>query len=66
MARLPAVLLALVFLSSAILARASRAFDEANPILSVTDRVDSLETSLLDVLGQTRHALHFARFAYRC
>ncbi|XP_010917225.1 vanillin synthase, chloroplastic [Elaeis guineensis] len=57
--------LALVFLSSAILARANHAFDEANLIQSVTERIDSLETSLLGVLGQTRNALHFARFTHR-
>ncbi|KAG1334317.1 hypothetical protein COCNU_03G004360 [Cocos nucifera] len=58
-------LLAILFLSLAILAGANDAFDEANLIRSVTDRIDSLETSLLGFLGQTRNALHFARFAHR-
>ncbi|XP_072979660.1 oryzain gamma chain-like [Typha angustifolia] len=63
MARLVIFLLLTVF--SISLAAARTDFDESNPIRSVTDRIDSLESSLLAVLGRTREALHFARFAKR-
>lgn len=63
MARLITTLLFLlitVFSISSALARSD--FDEQNPIRSVTDQVDH---SLLQILGKTRQAFHFARFAHR-
>jgi len=66
MARLIAVvslLLAAVFISSA--AAAGSEFDKDTLIQSVTDRVESLENSILQVVGRTRDALHFTRFARR-
>ncbi|XP_020269245.1 oryzain gamma chain-like [Asparagus officinalis] len=56
------LLLAVVSISSAA---AGSEFDKENVIRSVTDRVGSFEDNLLQVLGRTRDALHFVRFARR-
>ncbi|KAJ3677112.1 hypothetical protein LUZ60_002836 [Juncus effusus] len=58
-------LLFLLLLAGACLlssASGSPSFDESNPIRSVTDRAHD---ELLSVLGQTRHAVRFAKFAVR-
>ncbi|VVB16703.1 unnamed protein product [Arabis nemorensis] len=39
--------------------------DESNPIRMVSDRLRELEESVVQILGQSRHALSFARFAHR-
>jgi len=57
-------LLSLALLCSSA-AWAGSSFDESNTIRSVTDRVDSLESTLFSVLGQTRHAVRFTRFAIK-
>ncbi|XP_058108608.1 oryzain gamma chain-like [Magnolia sinica] len=51
----------LSLLCLAVVARAEFTFDEGNPIGLVTD----LQSPLIQVLGNTRHALKFARFAAR-
>ncbi|KAJ3705856.1 hypothetical protein LUZ61_009561 [Rhynchospora tenuis] len=63
MARLLFLLSFALCLSTSALAEPS--FDESNPIRSVTDQVESLESNLFSVLGQTRHAVRFARFALK-
>nr|XP_010910298.1 oryzain gamma chain [Elaeis guineensis] len=67
--RLLLSLLAVAFFLSAAtsLARAGSGsdFEDANPIRYVTDRDGSTESALLRVLGGSRHAPHFARFARR-
>ncbi|XP_057967619.1 thiol protease aleurain-like [Malania oleifera] len=64
--------LALVILLSCIAAAAAhggsdgnRDFAEENPIRLASDGLRDFETSVLQVVGQTRHALSFARFARR-
>nr|CAD1826112.1 unnamed protein product [Ananas comosus var. bracteatus] len=52
-------------LSSAALSGTRSEFAESNPIRSVTDRVDSLESAILAALGRAREPLRFARFAAR-
>ncbi|XP_021902038.1 thiol protease aleurain-like [Carica papaya] len=46
-------------------AAAGSSFDESNPIRLVSDRLQELDSSFLQVIGHTRHALSFARFAHR-
>ncbi|KAI4344609.1 hypothetical protein L6164_011815 [Bauhinia variegata] len=46
-------------------AAAGSSFDDANPIKMVSDGLRDLEAQVLQVVGQTRHALSFARFAHR-
>ncbi|KAJ6826896.1 oryzain gamma chain-like [Iris pallida] len=68
MARLLLLGAASLLLGALLISSASAAgsgFEEANPIRSVTDRAGSLESTLLSVLGRTREALRFARFAVR-
>uniref|UniRef100_A0A5B6YKB2 Putative cysteine protease Cp1 n=1 Tax=Davidia involucrata TaxID=16924 RepID=A0A5B6YKB2_DAVIN len=57
----------LLLIACAVGAQAgSSAFDDENPIrLVVSDGLRDLETSVLQVIGHTRHALSFARFAHR-
>lgn len=44
----------------------SALFYQENPIRQVvTDGLRELETSVLQALGNTRHAISFARFAHR-
>ncbi|PKI73664.1 thiol protease aleurain-like [Punica granatum] len=64
MAHRPAFLLVVLPLLVACAAAAS-SFDESNPIRLVTDGLRDLESSVLQVIGNSRHALSFARFAHR-
>ncbi|KDP33917.1 hypothetical protein JCGZ_07488 [Jatropha curcas] len=65
MARLTITLVSsiLLFLFSAAVAGSS--FSDSNPIRLVSDRLRDFEASVVKVVGETRHALRFARFAYR-
>ncbi|XP_010261858.1 PREDICTED: thiol protease aleurain-like [Nelumbo nucifera] len=66
MARFTFVSFALFFLAcSAISTHAGSSFDDNNPIRLVSDGLHDLESSILHILGDTRHALSFARFARR-
>ncbi|CAF1890497.1 unnamed protein product [Brassica napus] len=40
-------------------------FDESNPIRMVSDGLREAEESIVQILGQSRHALSFARFTHR-
>ncbi|OAY54006.1 thiol protease aleurain-like [Manihot esculenta] len=40
-------------------------FDDSNPIKLVSDSLHGFEASVVKVIGDTRHALSFARFAHR-
>ncbi|CAM8977540.1 unnamed protein product [Rhodiola kirilowii] len=40
-------------------------FDESNPIRLVSDRLSEIESSIVEVVGNTRRALTFARFAHK-
>lgn len=42
---------------------AAASFDDSNPIRLVSD--GGLDSSILQIVGQTRHAFSFARFASR-
>lgn len=59
----------LTFFSSALLllviaaVAAGSSFDESNPIQMVSDGLREFESHVLQVVGNTRHALRFARFA---
>ncbi|MBF6266034.1 hypothetical protein IU463_29645, partial [Nocardia farcinica] len=44
---------------------AGSSFDESNPIKLVSDRLHDFESSVVKVLGQSRRAFSFARFAHR-
>ncbi|KAI9113861.1 hypothetical protein K1719_015112 [Acacia pycnantha] len=46
-------------------AAAGSTFDDSNPIRLVTDNLHDFEAQVLRIIGQTRHALSFARFAHR-
>ena len=61
MARLLLAAAAFLLISAA----SAGSFSADNPIRSVTDRVHSLDSHLLSVLGRSRDALHFVRFAHR-
>jgi cathepsin H len=67
MARLSLVALTVVFTVLIAYAGAtSGSFNVENPIKQVvSDGLRQLEASFVDVLGNTRHALSFARFAHR-
>ncbi|XP_061361542.1 pro-cathepsin H-like isoform X1 [Gastrolobium bilobum] len=56
-------LLLLLFFAAA--AAAGSSFDDSNPIRQVTDGLLDLEAQVLQVIGQSRHALSFARFAHK-
>lgn len=58
MARLSLLIFAFCAVAVAV---AGSSFDDANPIRLASD----LESQVLDVIGQSRHALSFARFARR-
>lgn len=52
--------------SSSSSSSSSALFYQENPIRQVvTDGLRELETSVLQALGNTRHAISFARFAHR-
>ncbi|KAG2311078.1 hypothetical protein Bca4012_025535 [Brassica carinata] len=40
-------------------------FDESNPIRMVSDGLREVEESIVQILGQSRHVLSFARFTHR-
>ncbi|KAK8520372.1 hypothetical protein V6N13_031173 [Hibiscus sabdariffa] len=40
-------------------------FDDSNPIQMVSDGIRGFESSVLSVIGRTRQAISFARFAYK-
>lgn len=65
MARLTRVSIVFVLCSLAAVARAGSLFEEENPIRTVTDGIRDLESAILRSLGDTRHAISFARFARR-
>ncbi|XVE70715.1 hypothetical protein DITRI_Ditri10aG0092900 [Diplodiscus trichospermus] len=44
---------------------AASTFEDSNPIQMVSDGLRGFESSVLRVIGHTRHALSFARFAYK-
>ncbi|KAE8710444.1 Cysteine proteinase 3 [Hibiscus syriacus] len=44
---------------------AASTFDDSNPIQMVSDGLRGFESSVLNVIGHTRHAISFARFAYK-
>ncbi|MBA0693930.1 hypothetical protein Goari_004269 [Gossypium aridum] len=44
---------------------AGSTFEDSNPIQMVSDGLSGFESSVLRVIGHTRHALSFARFAYK-
>lgn len=60
---LPSV--ALLILIAVSTADSIGGFDESNPIRMVSDRLREVEESVVEILGQTRHALSFARFTHR-
>ncbi|PKA49954.1 Cysteine proteinase 2 [Apostasia shenzhenica] len=58
-------LLVVVFLLSAATTAVLAGFEDENLIRSVTDRLYSVEPTVLDALSRSRHAFRFARFARR-
>ncbi|XP_038993821.1 thiol protease aleurain-like [Hibiscus syriacus] len=44
---------------------AASTFDGSNPIQMVSDGLRGFESSILSVIGHTRHVISFARFAYK-
>ncbi|KAK8319189.1 hypothetical protein V6Z12_A13G225200 [Gossypium hirsutum] len=44
---------------------AASTFEDSNPIRMVSDGLRGYESSVLRVIGHTRHAISFARFAYK-
>ncbi|KAL5768511.1 hypothetical protein ACOSP7_015057 [Xanthoceras sorbifolium] len=64
MARLTLVSFTILLLCCACAAAAST-FDDSNPIRLVSEGLRDFEASVLQVIGHTRHALSFARFAHR-
>jgi cathepsin H len=46
-------------------AAAASSFEDSNPIRLVSDGLRDFESQVLQVVGNTRHALSFARFAHR-
>ncbi|KAF3439689.1 hypothetical protein FNV43_RR17967 [Rhamnella rubrinervis] len=63
MARLCLVSSLIFFLVSC--AAAASSFEDSNPIRLVSDGLRDFESQVLQVIGNTRHALSFARFAHR-
>ncbi|XP_010541349.1 PREDICTED: thiol protease aleurain [Tarenaya hassleriana] len=57
----PAILMVLIVSFAA----AEIDFDVSNPIRMVSDSLRDLEASVVQILGQSRHVLSFARFAHR-
>ncbi|XP_030490249.2 pro-cathepsin H isoform X2 [Cannabis sativa] len=60
----PLFLLVVSVLAVAV-AGAGSTFDDSNPIRLASDRLRDLESHVLNVVGNTRHALSFARFTNR-
>ncbi|KAH0970809.1 hypothetical protein GBA52_022965 [Prunus armeniaca] len=65
MARVTLVLSAALVLVAISCGAAASSFDESNPIRLVSDGLRELEQQVVQVLGNSRRALHFARFAHR-
>lgn len=47
-------------------AAAGSTFDDSNPIRLASDGLRDLEAQVIQVIGHTKHAFSFARFAHRC
>ncbi|XP_015889064.3 pro-cathepsin H [Ziziphus jujuba] len=65
MARLSLVSCLLFLLISWAAATGGSSFEDSNPIRLVSDGLREFESQVLQVIGNTRHALSFARFAHR-
>ncbi|KAK8602366.1 hypothetical protein V6N13_057999 [Hibiscus sabdariffa] len=66
MARLTLVSAIVLLLCSAAAAAATAStFEDSNPILMVSDGLRGFESTVLRVIGHSRHAISFARFAYK-
>ncbi|XP_038698899.1 thiol protease aleurain-like [Tripterygium wilfordii] len=65
MARFPFASAILLLLCSAAAAGGVSSFLDSNPIRMVSEGLGELEASVLKVIGNTHHALFFARFAHR-
>lgn len=59
------VLLGCYLVCLAVAGGSSSRFNDENPIQLVTERLDDIETTVRHIIGDTRHALAFARFAQR-
>ncbi|XP_057505709.1 pro-cathepsin H-like [Actinidia eriantha] len=58
--------LLIILIACVAVASSASTFDDENPIRTVvSDALREFETSILSVLGNSRHALSFARFAHR-
>nr|VDD20535.1 unnamed protein product [Brassica oleracea] len=55
----------LLLILTAASGAADTGFDESNPIRMVSDGLREVEESIVQILGQTRHVLSFARFTHR-
>ncbi|KAJ4841883.1 hypothetical protein Tsubulata_015445 [Turnera subulata] len=64
MARATVVVISCILVVFACVAAGSR-FDDSNPIRLASDRLRDLEASFAKVIGNTRRAISFARFAHR-
>lgn len=58
-------LLVVGVLIACCIAGGSSTFADDNPIRQVVDGLHDLETSILQIVGNSRRALSFARFAHR-
>ncbi|KAL9441957.1 hypothetical protein AB3S75_020459 [Citrus x aurantiifolia] len=66
MARPEQLVSSIILLVCCAAAASASSFDDSNPIRLVSsDGLRDFETSVLQVIGQARHALSFARFAHR-
>ncbi|GMJ07297.1 hypothetical protein like AT3G45310 [Hibiscus trionum] len=55
----------LLLCSAAAATTAASTFEDSNPILMVSDGLRGFESTVLRVIGHSRHAISFARFAYK-
>lgn len=55
----------LILIAASAAAAADIGFDESNPIRMVSDGLREIEESVVQILGQSRHVLSFARFTHR-
>ncbi|KAL4332290.1 hypothetical protein GQ457_07G045660 [Hibiscus cannabinus] len=65
MARLTLLSPILFLLCFVVAAAAASTFEKSNPIQMVSEGLRGFESSVLRVIGHTRHAISFARFAYK-
>ncbi|KAF5743104.1 thiol protease aleurain-like [Tripterygium wilfordii] len=65
MARFTLLSAILILLCSAAAAHGVSSFLDSNPIRMVSDGLRELEASVLKIVGNTHHAVRFARFAHR-